>query len=41
MIEPGEDDSRYRHFIDQGLKLGAYIFDRLYRDLYAAGREDV
>jgi pyrroloquinoline-quinone synthase len=41
VIEPGEDDSRYRNFIDQGLKLGAYIFDRLYRDLYAAGREDV
>jgi pyrroloquinoline-quinone synthase len=38
VIEPHWDDSR-RYFIEQGLELGAYIFDRLYRDLYAAGRE--
>lgn len=28
------DASRYR--IEQGLRLGAYVFDRLYRDLWAA-----
>lgn len=40
VIEPHWDDPRRRHFIDQGLKLGVYVFDRLYRDLYAAGREE-
>lgn len=25
-----------RYYIEQGLRLGAYIFDRLYRDLYSA-----
>lgn len=25
-----------RYYIEQGLRLGAYIFDRLYRDLYGA-----
>jgi pyrroloquinoline-quinone synthase len=25
-----------RYYIEQGLRLGAYVFDRLYRDLYAA-----
>lgn len=39
VVEPHWDDALRRHFIDQGLKLGAYVFDRLYRDLYAAGRE--
>ena len=40
VIEPHWDDPRRRYFIEQGLELGAYVFDRLYRDLYAAGRED-
>jgi pyrroloquinoline-quinone synthase len=39
VLEPHWDDPRGRHFIDQGLKLGAYVFDRLYRDLYAVGQE--
>lgn len=26
-----------RYFVEQGLELGVYIFDRLYRDLYASG----
>lgn len=38
VIEPHWDDPHRRYFIEQGLELGAYIFDRLYRDLYAAGR---
>jgi pyrroloquinoline-quinone synthase len=40
VIEPAWDDERRRYYIEQGLELGAYIFDRLYRDLYAAGREE-
>lgn len=41
VIEPlwGEEDRRY--YIEQGLELGAYVFDRLYRDMYAAGREEM
>lgn len=39
VVEPLWDDPRRRHFIEQGLELGAYIFDRLYRDMYEAGRE--
>jgi pyrroloquinoline-quinone synthase len=39
VIEPAWDDERRRYYIEQGLELGAYIFDRLYRDMYAAGRE--
>jgi pyrroloquinoline-quinone synthase len=39
VIEPLWSDERRRYYIEQGLELGAYIFDRLYRDLYAAGRE--
>ena len=27
-------DLTRRHFIEQGLDLGAYVFDRLYRDLH-------
>lgn len=38
VIEPAWDDERKRYFIEQGLGLGAYIFDRLYRDLLAAER---
>ena len=40
VIERAWDDERRRYYIEQGLELGAYIFDRLYRDLYAAGREE-
>ena len=40
VIESAWDDERRRYYIEQGLELGAYIFDRLYRDLYAAGREE-
>jgi pyrroloquinoline-quinone synthase len=39
VVEPHWDDPRRRYYIEQGLELGAYVFDRLYRDLYAAGRE--
>jgi pyrroloquinoline-quinone synthase len=39
VIELGWDDPKRRYFIVQGLELGAYIFDRLYRDLYLAGQE--
>jgi pyrroloquinoline-quinone synthase len=35
VIEPNWDDAARRYFIEQGLELGAYTFDRLYRDLNA------
>ena len=38
VIELPWDDEHRRYFIKQGLQLGAYIFDRLYRDMYAVGR---
>jgi pyrroloquinoline-quinone synthase len=38
VIEPKWDDAARRYFIQQGLELGAYIFDRLYRDMMAAGQ---
>lgn len=34
VVEPSWSDAKRRYFIEQGLELGAYIFDRLYRDLY-------
>jgi pyrroloquinoline-quinone synthase len=37
VIEPRWDDARSRYFIEQGLELGVYVFDRLYRDLLATG----
>ena len=37
VIEPSWDDQARRYFIEQGLELGAYVFDRLYRDLHALG----
>ena len=40
VIEPLWSEERRRYYIEQGLELGAYIFDRLYRDMYAAGREE-
>jgi pyrroloquinoline-quinone synthase len=41
VIEPLWGDERRRYYIEQGLELGAYIFDRLYRDMYVAGREEM
>jgi len=34
VIEPQWEDPARRYFIDQGLELGAYAFNRLYLDLY-------
>jgi pyrroloquinoline-quinone synthase len=39
VIEPSWDDQARRYFIEQGLRLGAYVFDRLYRDLHALGTQ--
>lgn len=41
VIEPLWGDERRRYFIEQGLELGAYIFDRLYRDMYVTGRAEL
>jgi pyrroloquinoline-quinone synthase len=38
VIEPLWDAEPRRYYISQGLELGAYAFDRLYRDLDAASR---
>jgi pyrroloquinoline-quinone synthase len=35
VVEPNWDNPARRYFIQQGIELGAYIFDRLYRDLLA------
>jgi pyrroloquinoline-quinone synthase len=40
VVEPCWDDPKRRYFIIQGLELGAYIFDRLYRDLLLAGQDE-
>jgi len=37
VVEPAWGDPPRRYYIEQGLELGAYIFDRLYRDLHAKG----
>ncbi|HEY1191590.1 MAG TPA: iron-containing redox enzyme family protein [Gemmata sp.] len=37
VVEAGWQSGTRGYFIDQGLELGTYIFDRLYRDLHAAG----
>ena len=34
VVEPRWSDPARRYYVEQGLELGAYIFDRLYRDLY-------
>lgn len=34
VIEPRWPDGARRYYIEQGLELGAYVFDRLYRDLH-------
>jgi pyrroloquinoline-quinone synthase len=36
VAEPRWDDSRARYNIEQGVRMGAYIFDRLYADLLRA-----
>lgn len=36
VVEPRWSSSAHRPLIEQGLELGAYVWDRLYRDLYAA-----
>lgn len=36
VVEAGWQDGSRRYFIEQGLELGTYIFDRLYHDLHAA-----
>jgi pyrroloquinoline-quinone synthase len=41
VLEPLWDDERRRYYIERGLELGAYSFDRLYRDMYGAGREEM
>jgi pyrroloquinoline-quinone synthase len=38
IIEPLWDDPARRYFIEQGLELGAYVFDRLYGDLHTVGK---
>jgi pyrroloquinoline-quinone synthase len=38
VVEPQWDNPARRHFIVQGLELGAYIFDRLYRDMLETAR---
>lgn len=40
VLEPGWQNGSRRYFVDQGLELGAYIFDRLYRDLHAAAARE-
>lgn len=35
VVEPRWDDPARRYFIEQGLDLGAYLFDRLYRDMHS------
>jgi pyrroloquinoline-quinone synthase len=40
VIEPQWHAPARRYFIKQGLELGAYIFDRLYHDLYELSKEE-
>lgn len=37
VVEPAWKDEERRYLIDQGLQLGAYTLDRLYRDLHLRG----
>ncbi len=39
VIESSWDSPARRYFIEQGLGLGAYVFDRLYRDLLATAEQ--
>jgi pyrroloquinoline-quinone synthase len=38
IVEPGWDDDRRRALSQQGLELGAYAFDQLYRSMYVQER---
>jgi pyrroloquinoline-quinone synthase len=38
VIEPGWNEPRKRYNIEQGLRMGVYIFDRLYADLLTSSR---
>ena len=41
VVEPAWEDEGRRYLVDQGLQLGAYALDRLYRDLHlSAGSKD-
>ena len=40
VIEPLWDKPERRYFIEQGLELGAYVFDRLYHELFALSQSD-
>jgi pyrroloquinoline-quinone synthase len=35
LIESAWNDRRRRYYVEQGLEMGAYVFDRLYRDLWS------
>lgn len=37
VVEPVWEKTDRSYYVEQGLQLGAYVFDRLYRDLYARG----
>jgi pyrroloquinoline-quinone synthase len=37
VIESNWDVAGRRYYIEQGMELGAYVFDRLYRDMHRAG----
>jgi pyrroloquinoline-quinone synthase len=36
VVEAGWQNGSRRYYVEQGLELGTYIFDRLYRDMHAA-----
>lgn len=40
VVEPSWSDAGRRYFITQGIELGAYVFDRLYRDLLATAEQE-
>ena len=39
VVDPKWESLRY--FIDQGLELGAYVFDRMFRDLLSFAERDL
>ena len=39
VLEPCWADGSRKYATEQGLELGAYVFDRLYRDLLAEGQQ--
>ena len=41
VIEKAWDDPSRHYYVEQGLELGAYVFDRLYRDMLEASRREV